>query len=91
MRLHEALDPGSEGLALLLYQFSTLQFILGRLGEARALCERSAALSDKVFKPGSDQVSTLSRLLGCRWGSEQKKTRWPCLCFFFHADGEGGQ
>ena len=57
IRLHEALDAGSEGLALLLYQFCTLQFILGRLNEARQLCERSAALGDKEHANKSDQVS----------------------------------
>ena len=56
MKLHEALDQRSEGLALLLYQWSTLKFILGDLDTARALSQRSAAIAEAVFKAGGDQV-----------------------------------
>jgi hypothetical protein len=58
IRLHEALDHRSEGLALLLYQFSTLKFIQGHLEDARKLSQRSAAIAEAVFKAGSDQVSS---------------------------------
>ncbi|BDA46492.1 hypothetical protein COCOBI_08-5850 [Coccomyxa sp. Obi] len=64
IRLHEALDAGSEGLALLLYQFCTLQFILGRLEDARQLCERSVALADKEHEAKSDQAVLRTHRLG---------------------------
>ncbi|KAK9906413.1 hypothetical protein WJX75_001467 [Coccomyxa subellipsoidea] len=64
VRLHEALDAGSEGLALLLYQFSTLQFILSRLEDAHQLCQRSSTLAEKIHKPGSDQAMLRTHRLG---------------------------
>lgn len=56
VRLHEGLNPGSQGLALLLYQFSTLQFIRGLLPEARELTQRSLALSETAFANEPDQA-----------------------------------
>lgn len=61
MTLHEALDHRSEGLALLLYQWSTLKFILGDLDTARTLSQRSAAIAEAVFKAGGDQVLSCRR------------------------------
>lgn len=56
MKLHEALDPRGEGLSLLHYQFSTLQFILGELEDAQKLAQRSYELTLHNFKADSDQV-----------------------------------
>ncbi len=59
VRLHEAMDQRSEGLALLLNQFSTLKFILGDLATARTLSQRSTAIAQAVFKAGGDQVKLI--------------------------------
>ncbi len=56
MRLHEALDAGSRGLALLTYQFATLQFIRGLLAEAQELGGRSLALAEAAFASEPDQA-----------------------------------
>ena len=57
MRLHEAMDPRGEGLSLLHYQFSTLQFILGRLEDAQKLAQQSFDLALHTYKADSDQAS----------------------------------
>ena len=56
MRLHEALDGGSRGLALLTYQHATLLFIRGRLPEAAAVAARSLRLAEAAFASERDQV-----------------------------------
>ena len=62
VRLHEALDEGSRGLALLTYQYATLLFIRGRLPEAAQTAERSLRLSEAAFASERDQVIGLSPL-----------------------------
>lgn len=57
MKLHEAMDPNGEGLSLLHYQFSTLQFILGELEDAQKLAQRSYELALRNYKAESDQAS----------------------------------
>ena len=60
VRLHEALDGGSRGLALLTYQHATLLFIRGRLPEAAQIAERSLRLAEAAFASERDQVTPLS-------------------------------
>ena len=57
MKLHEAVDPNGEGLSLLHYQFSTLQFILGQLEDAQKLAQRSYELTVQHTKADSDQAN----------------------------------
>ena len=57
MKLHEAVDPNGEGLSLLHYQFSTLQFILGQLEDAQKLAQRSYELTVQHSRADSDQAS----------------------------------
>ena len=57
MKLHEAVDPNGEGLSLLHYQFSTLQFILGQLEDAQKLAQRSYELTVQHSRVDSDQAS----------------------------------
>lgn len=57
MRLHEAMNPRGEGLSLLHYQFSTLQFILGQLEDAQRLAQQSYDLALHTYKADSDQAS----------------------------------
>ncbi len=57
MKLHEAVDPNGEGLSLLHYQFSTLQFILGQLEDAQKLAQRSYELALCSSRADSDQAS----------------------------------
>ena len=57
MKLHEAVDHNGEGLSLLHYQFSTLQFILGQLEDAQKLAQRSYELTVQHSRADSDQAS----------------------------------
>ena len=51
------MDPRGEGLSLLHYQFSTLQFILGKLEDAQKLAQQSYDLALHTYKAESDQAS----------------------------------
>ena len=62
MKLHEAVDPNGEGLSLLHYQFSTLQFILGQLEDAQKLAQRSYELTVQHSRADSDQASQHMRM-----------------------------
>ncbi len=65
------MDPRGEGLSLLHYQFSTLQFILGKLEDAQKLAQQSYDLALHTYKAESDQASPQHALpaeaLACPW------------------------
>ena len=52
------MDPRGEGLSLLHYQFSTLQFIIGELDDAQKLAQQSYDLTLHNYKADSDQASS---------------------------------
>ncbi|CAK0756623.1 hypothetical protein CVIRNUC_002471 [Coccomyxa viridis] len=64
MKLHEAVDPNGEGLSLLHYQFSTLQFILGQLEDAQKLAQRSYELTVQHSRADSDQAMLRRHRIG---------------------------
>ncbi len=79
MRLHEAMDPRGEGLSLLHYQFSTLQFILGKLEDAQKLAQQSYDLALHTYKAESDQASPFLQRL---WlAHDNALVRYPQMSF----------
>ncbi|KAK9837222.1 hypothetical protein WJX84_000687 [Apatococcus fuscideae] len=64
MRLVSALNPGSEDLSLLAYQFGTLQYCQGNQEEAAALLDQSLSIVKSMYKDSDDQVLLRIHRLG---------------------------
>ncbi|KAK9805793.1 hypothetical protein WJX73_000212 [Symbiochloris irregularis] len=54
--LHEAVSPGSQSLAQVTYQHSTLLYVLGHLEEARQACQQSMDLCTQLYRSDDDHV-----------------------------------
>ncbi|KAA6417906.1 MAG: hypothetical protein FRX49_12139, partial [Trebouxia sp. A1-2] len=74
IRLRNGVDPGSEDLSLLLYQFATLQYTRGLYDEAEALTQFSLDIARSVYKHDENQTMLrrhrLGTVLDCKGSAE---------------------
>lgn len=75
IRLRNGVDPGSEDLSLLLYQFATLQYTRGLYDEAEALTQFSLDIARSVYKHDENQTMLrrhrLGTVLDCKGNPEE--------------------
>lgn len=75
IRLRNGVDPGSEDLSLLLYQFATLQYTRGLYDEAEALTQFSLDIARSVYKHDENQTMLrrhrLGTVLDCKGNAEE--------------------